>query len=66
MGQPQRLNSYLLSAAGHSAVQIAELTFFEQDGVLFWLNRYEADGLEDRPCAGRTPKSGRRLRASPG
>ena len=41
----------LLSAAGHSAVQIAALTVFDQDSVLFWLDRYEAEGLgglEDR------------------
>jgi len=59
-----RCQMILLSAAGHSAVQIAALTFFDQDSVLFWLDRYEAeglDGLEDRPRAGRTPKSGRRL-----
>jgi transposase len=59
-----RCQMILLSAAGHSTAQIAILTFFDQDSVLFWLDRYEAeglDGLEDRPRAGRPSKSGRRI-----
>ncbi len=59
-----RCQMILLSAAGHNVAQIATLTFFDQDSVLFCLDRYEAeglDGLEDRPRAGRPPKSGHRL-----
>ncbi len=58
-----RCQMVLLSARGRSAVEIAELTLFDQDTVLFWFDRYEADGLaglEDRPRSGRPPKSGRR------
>ena len=54
-----RCQMILLSAQGHSAVEIAELTFFDQDTVLFWFDRYEAaglDGLEDRSRSGRPPK----------
>jgi transposase len=54
-----RCQMILLSAQGHSAVEIAELTFFDQDTVLFWFERYEADGLDglqDRPRSGRPPK----------
>jgi transposase len=49
----------LLSAQGHGAAEIARLTFFDQDTVLFWFDRYEADGLDglqDRPRSGRPPK----------
>jgi transposase len=58
-----RCQMILLSARGRSTVEIAELTLFDQDTVLFWFDRYEADGLaglEDRPRSGRPPKSGRR------
>jgi transposase len=58
-----RCQMVLLSARGRSTVEIAELTLFDQDTVLFWFDRYEADGLaglEDRPRSGRPPKSGRR------
>ena len=54
-----RCQMILLSGQGHSAAEIAELTFFDQDTVLFWFDRYEADGLvglEDRPRSGRPPK----------
>ena len=54
-----RCQMILLSAQGHSAVEIAGLTFFDQDTVLFWFDRYEAaglDGLQDRPRSGRPPK----------
>ena len=49
----------LLSAGGRSAAEIAALTFFDQDSVLHWYNRYKAEGLaglEDRPKSGRPPK----------
>ena len=54
-----RCQMILLSAQGHSAIEIARLTFFDQDTVLFWFDRYEADGvdgLQDRPRSGRPPK----------
>jgi transposase len=50
----------LLSAEGYSVANIARLTFFEEDSVLYWFDRYEAEkltGLEDRPRSGRPPKS---------
>jgi hypothetical protein len=52
-----RCQMILLSAQGHSVAEI-----FEEDTVLYWLNRYEAEnwpGLEDRPRQGRPPKTGR-------
>jgi transposase len=57
-----RCQMVLLSAQGHSVAAIAGLTFFEEDTVLYWLDRYQAEnlpGLEDRPRPGRPPKSGR-------
>ena len=54
-----RCQMILLSAQGHNTVEIAELTFFDQDTILFWFDRYEADGLaglQDRPRSGRPPK----------
>jgi transposase len=54
-----RCQMILLSAQGHSAAEIAGLTFFDQDTVLSWFDRYEADGLtglQDRPRSGRPPK----------
>jgi transposase len=54
----------LLSSQGRSVAEIAQLTFFEEDAVLYWIDRYEAEqlvGLEDRPRSGRPPKSGRRV-----
>jgi transposase len=50
----------LLSNQGHSVAEIARLTFFDEDTVLYWFDRYEAEklnGLEDRPHSGRPPKS---------
>ena len=58
-----RCQMILLSAESYSVLQIAQVTFYDQDTVLYWLDRYEAeglDGLEDRPRSGRPPKSGRR------
>jgi transposase len=54
----------LLSAQGHSVAEIADLTFFGEDTVLYWIDRYEAEnlnGLEDRPRSGRPSKSKRRM-----
>ncbi len=55
-----RTQMILLSAAGQPVAQIASLTFFGEDTVLYWLDRYEQDGIDglaDRPRSGRTPKS---------
>jgi len=57
-----RCQMILLSAEGHSIADIARLTFFDEDAVRYWFDRYEAHnlaGLEDRPRCGRPPKSGR-------
>ena len=57
-----RCQMVLLSAQEYSVTDISKLTLFDQDTVLFWFTRYEADGLaglEDRPHPGRPPKSGR-------
>lgn len=54
-----RCQMILLSAQGHGAAEIARLTFFDQDTILFWFDRFEAaglDGLQDRPRSGRPPK----------
>ena len=59
-----RCQMILLSAQEHDVSEIAELTFFNADSVLYWLDRYESQGLsglEDRPRAGRPPKSEWRL-----
>ena len=56
-----RCQMILLSGQNYSVADIAKLTLFDQDTVLFWFDRYEADrlaGLEDRPHPGRPPKSG--------
>jgi len=55
-----RCQMLLLSAAGHGVDEIARLTLFDENSVLFWVDRSEAeglDGLEDRPKSGRPPKS---------
>lgn len=55
-----RCQMLLLSAAGHRVGEIADLTLFDENSVLFWFDRYEAEGLaglEDRPKSGRPPKS---------
>ena len=59
-----RCQMILLSAQEHAVSEIAELTFFNEDSVLYWLDRYESQGLsglEDRPRSGRPPKSEWRL-----
>lgn len=61
-----RCQMVLLSAQGHSMAEIAKLTFFEEDTVLYWFDRYEAEnlnGLEDRPRSGRPSKSECRRRS---
>ena len=55
-----RCQMILFSLKGYSVAEIAKLTLFEEDTVLYWFNRYEAEnlkGLEDRPRHGRPPKS---------
>jgi transposase len=55
-----RCQMILLSSQGYSVTEIAKLTLFDQDSVLYWFDRYEAEelkGLEDRPRSGRPPKS---------
>jgi hypothetical protein len=55
-----RCQMILFSAEGYSVAEIARLTFFEEDSVLYWFDRYEAaglTGLEDRPHSGRPAKS---------
>jgi transposase len=55
-----RCQMILLSEQGHSTGEIASLTFFDEDTVLYWFDRYETEnlkGLEDRPHSGRPTKS---------
>jgi len=55
-----RCQMILLSAQEYAVSEIAELTLFNEDSVLHWLDRYESQGLaglEDRPRSGRPPKS---------
>ena len=55
-----RCQMLLFSARGKSVPEIADLTLFDDDTVLYWLNRYEAEGLAGlatKPRPGRPPKS---------
>ena len=55
-----RCQMILLSVQGHPIADIAALTFFDEDSVRYWFDRYETEGLpglEDRPRPGRPPKS---------
>lgn len=55
-----RCQMILLSCQEYAVSEIAELTLFNEDSVLYWLDRYESQGLqglEDRPRSGRPPKS---------
>lgn len=55
-----RCQIILLSNEGHSTPQVAKLVRFSEDSVLYWIDRFEAEGLtglEDRPRSGRPPKS---------
>lgn len=59
-----RCQMILFSAGGKSVPEIAELTLFDADTVLFWMDRYEAeglDGLATKLRTGRPPKSRYRL-----
>lgn len=55
-----RCQMILLSDQGRSASEIAQLTLFDQDTVLYWFERFEKEGLgglQDHPKSGRPPKS---------
>ena len=55
-----RCQMILLSAQEYAVSEIADLTLFNEDSILYWLDRYEShglSGLEDRPRTGRRPKS---------
>jgi transposase len=55
-----RCQMLLFSARGKTVPEIADLTLFDDDTVLYWLNRYEAEGLAGlgtKPRSGRPPKS---------
>lgn len=59
-GVRTRCQMILLSSQEYMVSEIAELTLFNEDSVLYWLDRYESqdlEGLEDRPRSGRRPKS---------
>ena len=59
-GVRTRCQMILLSSQEYMVSEIAELTLFNEDSVLYWLDRYERqglEGLEDRPRSGRPPKS---------
>jgi hypothetical protein len=48
------------SARGQTVPEIADLTLCDDDTVLYWLKRYEAEvsaGLATKPHSGRPPKS---------
>ena len=56
-----RCQMILLSAQSMPIGEIARLTFFSEDAVLYWIDRYQSegiDGLSERPRSGRPPKSG--------
>ena len=55
-----RCQMLLFSAQGKTVPEIAGLTWFDPDTVLYWLERYEAEGLAGlatKPRPGRPPKS---------
>jgi transposase len=55
-----RCQIILLSSEGFSTSQVAKVVRFSEDTVLYWIERFEAEGLaglEDRPRSGRPPKS---------
>jgi len=55
-----RCQMILFSGQGKSVAEIAELTFFGEDAVLYWIERYQQEGiggLAERPRSGRPPKS---------
>lgn len=55
-----RCQMILLSARWMPVGEIARLTFFSEDAVLYWIDRFQnegMDGLSERPRSGRPPKS---------
>jgi transposase len=55
-----RCQMILFSACGKTVPEIAALTWFDTDTVLYWIDRDEAeglDGLATKPRSGRPPKS---------
>ncbi len=55
-----RCQIVLLSSEGFSTPQVAKLVRFSEDTILYWIDRFEAEGLaglEGRPRSGRPPKS---------
>jgi transposase len=55
-----RCQMILFSAQGKSVSEVAELTLFGEDTVLYWFERYEQQqlsGLEDESRSGRPSKS---------
>ena len=55
-----RCQMMLFLGQGRSTAQSAELTFFDERTVLYWLDRYTnsgMEGLKDRPRSGRPAKS---------
>lgn len=55
-----RCQMILFSSQEYAVSEIADLTLFNEDSVLYWWDRYESEGLqglEDRPRSGRRPKS---------
>jgi len=49
-----RCQMILLSAQEYAVSKIAELTFFNEDSILYWFDRYEQDGLAGLDAA-RSP-----------
>ncbi len=47
----------LFSARGKTVPEIADLTLFDPDTVLYWLDRYEAEGVDVLACAWAHPPS---------
>ena len=55
-----RCQIILLSHEAYSVPQIAKLVRFSEDTILYWIGRFDSEGLpglEDRPRTGRPPKS---------
>ena len=55
-----RCQMILFSGRGKTVPEIADLTLFGEDTVLYWIERYQQegiDGLSERPRSGRPSKS---------
>jgi transposase len=55
-----RIQMNLLVSQGKSVAETATLTYFDENTVLYWLNRFrehDLGGLLDRPRSGRPKKS---------